>query len=503
MLTLPGRVRRVAAAIAAPLALVALPLAGRASAAPADDGLESLLNQLTAQQGANYAVLIDTSGSMQTSGYYPRVLAVLPTFLDSLNSRDQVCLMTFDTSAGTCELVSATAARKQLAALPRRATGQASDFGRAFETALTTLGHSGTDTSGVVLLSDAKLNAPNDPKYKTYDSPGWAELRAQAASLPDSQSVTGYGIPFGPSSEVADVLGKVMPHKRILDPSGNGLTTALSQAHDQTRTRQAAQAVAADAGKGITVTWPGMTQDARLGDGSEIRIRLTANTAALPVTVTGLRLTGLPGNLRTTEPLPPVTLKPGRHEDVTVRLAGSDGKRAGWISQTSTRSWRVSADGTVTTPLADQITTYLGVTAHPAAAPTGTPLEATGTQHTTVSWPRWLLVLLLAAAAAAALLIRWLRRHQSLHGYLVAEAVDRPTPLRITLAGRGELTHNINQLVTGGTLLVKSLPGPRNSPPPVRLRCDLPGRPSREATCLPGNRVLLCGIEFHYDTTPS
>ncbi|WP_329299346.1 hypothetical protein OG410_13450 [Streptomyces sp. NBC_00659] len=48
-----------------------------------------------------------------------------------------------------------------------------------------------------------------------------------------------------------------------------------------------------------------------------------------------------------------------------------------------------------------------------------------------------------------------------------------------------------------------SVPGPLGQRPPIRLRCRTADRPEREIICPPGQTVLLCGIEFRYDSPPA
>ncbi|WP_328912107.1 MULTISPECIES: vWA domain-containing protein [unclassified Streptomyces] len=495
-----SRLSRAAGAAAASVALALLPMAGTASA-QGSDGLETLLNQLTARQSANYAVLIDTSGSMETSGYYARVLQVLPRFLSSLTPQDQVCLITFSTGADVCDLVSPSQAQQKVQALPRHATGGASDFGRGFESALDGLRRGGTATSGVLLLSDAELNAPDDPEYKTFGSPGWARLRQEAGSLPGSQSLTGYGVPFGKGGDVQDVLAKVLPHVQMLDPTTDDLSSVLDKARDDTRVRQAKKAVVADAGKGVAVSWPGTDPGTPLVAGSVLHLRLTATTVSLPVRLSGLRLNGLPDGVHLTQPLPDrADLPAGQHKDYALTVASVDGSRSGWTSGQESTTGKLSVDGVVSTPLAADVKTYLGgQSTQLADRPAGDPLAVTGTVRKSLDIVRWLVAVVGFVLVVGLAIAFWRRSHPSMTGMLVAEGVTGAR-VEIPLQGETETNRDLSALFERGSakVRVRSAPGWPGSRPPLRLLCQVNGQPAREATCRPDDRVLLCGIDFQY-----
>ncbi|MEV6653620.1 vWA domain-containing protein [Streptomyces sp. NPDC051219] len=500
----PRRNRKLLAAAAmSVLALGLMPLSQPAYAAeePAI-GLETLLDRIGGRQGGNYAVVVDTSDSMERNGYYAKVRDVLPKFLASLTAEDKVCFVPFSTGARDCELVPKAEAQAQLDALPPRATGLGSNFGRAFESGLDGLRRSEADASGVLLLSDAKLNAPDDPRFETFKSPGWAELRSKAATLPGSEGLTGYGIPLGEAHELEDVLAKAFPHYKMLDASEADLSRSMAEAHDDTRIKQARQAVRAEAGKGVTVSWPEEV-DEQLRTGSEIRIRLTATTEVMPVRVDALSLRGLPHGVRFSPALPKsLELEPGQTQDVVLSLTAAAEERSGLFGSTEPATWRLSVAGAVSSPLSGSIKHHLGgLTPELAEHPSGKPLSVTGSVRTSSAFGWWAGLLSVLAAGAAAALYALRRSYRSIGGTLMAEAVDRPTPLLIPLQGRRTVTADLSPLIEGsGTLWIKGLPGPRSRQPSLRLRCRIADRATREAVCAPGSSVLLSGIEFRYES---
>ncbi|MEU5180717.1 vWA domain-containing protein [Streptomyces longwoodensis] len=497
-----ARLRRSARALAVALAagvLLAGPQAAANPAAPGrSDGLDALLDDLTARQGADYAVLIDTSSSMETGRYYPQVRTVLPAFLDALSDLDRVCLVPFGYGAGNCDLVPPEQARKDLQDLPEHADGGASNLGLAFDSAFDGLRRGRNATAGVLLLSDAVLNAPPDSAYSKLSSTGWSTLRKKAAALPAAANLTGYGVPFGPGGHVEQVLRTVLPRYQMLDPSHDDLRSRLAEAHDDTRIRQARQAVTADRDKGVLVSWPDSTR--RTSAPGPVRMRLTATTASLPVRVSGLALGGLPAGVHVTSGLPArIDLRPGQQHTFTVTLSTDRQQRSGLRPGTRRTVWRLSVRGNVTSPLAADVHTYLaGTDAALAGHPDGPDLAMAGSVRTHASPWLWALIAL-AVLLLIALGVRYLPRFGRPNGTLVAEGVDG-TVVPFRLGGRTSV-HRVDGLVEGsGTVEVIRLPVQRGQEPALRLRCRIDGREAREAVCRPGRTELLCGIEFRYDT---
>ncbi|MFI0963713.1 VWA domain-containing protein [Streptomyces sp. NPDC021080] len=481
---------------------------GSGTSARADDsgGLESFLDAVASPRGASYAVVVDTSQSMADDGSYDKVRAVLPTFLKSLRSKDRVCLIPFSDGAPACEMVSRDEALQNLdATLPTRPDGTASNFGRAFEQALDGLQRTDTDVCGVLLLSDAELDAPDDPRYRDFGASGWSALRRQASGLPSDRSLTGYGISLRSGTDVKNVLAKVFPSYRMLDTSGTRISAAMTQAQDDTRLRQAALSVDGDRGKGIAVSWPGTRKGRPVPAASDIRVRLTATTKALPVRLTGLRIAGLPEGVALASDLPgSVDLRPGESRDLDLSVRSATTRHKGWKSDSEPETWNLSVTGKVSTPLATAARRYVGKDARLAGGPVGEPLAVEGTARTSADPLRWIA----AAVAFLALLVPccvWLlRRHRPVQGTVSAEAVDARMPLQIPLQGRREVTADLSSLLeSAGTVKIKSVPGPLREQPPIRLRCRTADRPEREIICTPGQTVLLCGIEFHYTTLPA
>jgi hypothetical protein len=503
-----GTLRRSLTALLTTGSLALLTALGTgAPARAADSGdLESFLDTVVGHRGASYAVVVDTSQSMADKGSYDKVRAVLPTFLNSLHAKDRVCVIPFGEGARACEMVSRDEALEELdEALPPSPDGTASNFGRAFEQALDGLQRTNTDVCGVLLLSDAELHAPDDPRYRDFKANGWSALRRQASGLPADRNLTGYGIPLTADTDVETVLAKVFPSYRMLDKSGSGTGAAMKEAQDDTRLRQAALSVVDDKGRGIRVSWPSTRKGRPVTAGSDIRVRLTATTKALPVRLTDLRIEGLPQGVALAAGLPrSVELQPGTYRDIDLSLRSTGVHRKDWKGGPETETWHLSVTGRVSTPLATAAERYVGKRVDLADGPVGETLSVEGTAQTTADPLLWAALLGVFVVALIPCGIWLLRRYRPVRGTVSAEAVDARHPLQIPLQGRREVTADLSSLLEStGTVRIKSVPGPLRQQPPIRLRCRTADRPEREIICSPGQTVLLCGIEFHYNSLPA
>ncbi|MEV0688864.1 VWA domain-containing protein [Streptomyces sp. NPDC050388] len=505
-LTRPAR-RALAAALATSFLALGPALGPSAPARAADAGdLEQFLDTVVGTRGASYAIAVDTSQSMANGGSYAKVRAVLPTFLKSLHPEDLVCLIPFSDGARTCEMVSRDEALAELdEALPATPDGSASNFGRAFEQALDGLQRAGTDVGGVLLLSDAQLHAPDDTRYRDFSASGWSALRKQASGLPADRTLTGYGIALAPGAEVEDVLAKVFPGYRMLDESGSRTRAAMTAAQDDTRLRQAALAVAGDQGKGVSVSWPDRPENGPVPAGSDLRVRLTATTDALPVHIGDLRIEGLPEGVEPVGELPrSVDLKPGESRDIDLALSSVTAHRKGWGSGPRAETWHLSVDGRVSTPVARAAERFVDRPARLAASPTGGSLAVRRTAQVSVDPVRWAALLGALLLALALVTVLLLRRYRPVRGLVSAEGVDARHQVKIPLQGRREVTADLSPLLeSNGSVRIRSVPGPLREQPPILLRCRTADRPEREIVCSPGGTVLLCGIEFHYVPPPT
>ena len=239
--------------------------------------------------------------------------------------------------------------------------------------------------------------------------------------------------------------------------------------------------------------------------GSDIRVRLTATTKALPVRLTDLRIEGLPQGVALAAGLPrSVELQPGTSRDIDLSLRSTGVHRKDWKGGPETETWHLSVTGRVSTPLATAAERYVGKRVDLADGPVGETLSVEGTAQTTADPLLWAALLGVFVVALIPCGIWLLRRYRPVRGTVSAEAVDARHPLQIPLQGRREVTADLSSLLEStGTVRIKSVPGPLRQQPPIRLRCRTADRPEREIICSPGQTVLLCGIEFHYNSLPA
>jgi hypothetical protein len=334
-------VPRRAAAMAAAAITFCLLTAGPALAAPlAPAGTPLAPSVVAAELGANkvpaeLVVLVDISLSMSVgwNGLYPEVQQELPRFLGALarqDPQDTVAVVVFGTMADTQTVYLGPPTPN--INLPSNATSDGTDFGYAFQTALTILSQapSSIKVGGVLLLSDGELNAVGDPPYNGYSAPGWAKLRAERQSL--GMTVTGYGLPLTTNPAnidgVRQALQQVFASNDTLSQNFTDLSQQLATAEQKILDSRVGQAARQDSGHGIQATWhdlPGHdgTPPLNLGLGhADVRLTLTAATHHVPLTmhVISLESRGFPVPISGTLPGQNYTLAAGRSVTVPVQL---------------------------------------------------------------------------------------------------------------------------------------------------------------------------------------
>lgn len=319
--------------IGAMLGLSALPtMAAPAGTSPAQVAATLHANKIPAE----IVLLVDISQSMSSSGGpYPALLREVPRFLKHLakqDPQDLVAVVEFGARAATQEIYLGSPLGK--VTLPPRATSIGTDFGFAFQKALDILTEAPPRirVGGVLLLSDGVLFAPRDRVYGGglgYHAPGWASLRSR---VPGLKPVTGYGLPLSNNQSQIDnvrqALGDVFSMRETLAPDLNDLNAEFDIAAQQILASQVRQAAQLDSGLGVAVSWtgaPGMAGQPPLdlGPGStDLAIQITARTAHIPLTVSGMSVTSSGFARAISGSVTPrrVVVTPGQPVTVTVHL---------------------------------------------------------------------------------------------------------------------------------------------------------------------------------------
>ncbi|MCL8014248.1 vWA domain-containing protein [Streptomyces sp. AS02] len=485
----------VAAALLAILPVTAAP-ATAAGTAPTRDEIYREIG--VADQPVDYVILVDTSGSMAAKGRYSTVRSTLRTFLDGLSPADHVALVTFDDRPEERYIGSAGDAAKIVSRLPAKPdpTG-GTDIGAALDRALRELERTdAADIASVVLLTDGKHDPPRGSDYPKSSGTSWDKLRKRAEALGERTELVGYALPLGSGATGANLLGKVVEDAVVLRPDGiQDLGAYLERAGDSTRARSAAQLLATDRRKGVTVSWTD-TGVRDLTDGSATAsVTFRSATRHVPLTVSGVRIsadgvpvdvTGMPGRL---------TLKPGESRAYTVRLDG--GPRAGGLPYRRTEDGEAAlrVSGEVSAPWQRALAPEVDLKTPDEVGVTGDPLQVRAQVGSAYFLPT------VFSALAAALVLGWLWwrsvNRPRLQGVLTAVPVfGEEIPDRIALSGRrvgfrprggGQGTvHGRRRRTADGPrvdLLIRYTPGGAS------------GRPD-QVICGPGGQVVLGGLSF-------
>lgn len=504
------RLRRGGASALSAALLAALPLtahpagaAGAAPRAPADpaptraDVYRALHLE---QEPADYVILVDTSGSMKKDGRYDTVRSTLRPFLAGLTAKDHVALFTFDSRPEARYIGAAGDPDGITAHLPAGPDPDgATDIGAALDSALTELERDdASQVASVVLLTDGRQQPPAGSHYPAHPTAGgWPGLRDRAGKIAARHELAGYALPLRSGASGADLLGAVVPHTTLLRPDSiQNLGAYLARAGDRTRARQAGRLLAPDDGKGVTARWEGGTADVT-GGSAVGRITLTSQTSRLPLTVTGLHAS-LAGPPVAVSGLPDrVTLQPGRSASYQVTLHGT--LPAGFLPYRTAkdRDVRLRLSGTVGSPWAPVLApdVALHVPARIAVEGGTVPL------HAEVGSAAFLPGAGAAVVLLALLVWLWWRRvnRPPMRGtLLVAPVFGEQLPDRVGLAGRRPL--RLAPAGAGGRGRVhgrrRRKDGAARTDLVIRFTPD--GTSAREsgATCEPGGRVVVGGVQF-------
>ncbi|MFE1833195.1 vWA domain-containing protein [Streptomyces sviceus] len=454
------------------------------------------------EQPADYAVLVDTSGSMANGGRYDTVRTALGVFLDGLSAEDHVALFTFDSTPEPRYIGAAGDTDRILSMLPDAPDEDgATDIGSALDGALDELERGdAAEVASVVLLTDGAHSPPDGSPYPDSTGPAWTALRDRARALDErGTELAGYALPLGDGATGADLLGDVIDNATVLRPdSVEDLSGYLQRAGDRTRLRKAGVLLAGDAGKGVDATWTDH-RGRDLTDGSAAaEITLTSTTRRTPLTVRGLhasvpgepvRISGLPATL---------TLDPGQTRTFPVRLRGTlaDGPLPYLRDRGTEVPLRVS--GRVSSAWERPLAPDVRLKVPREIRATGVALPV----HATVGSP--LLLPALIGGLVAVLLIWWLswrRNHRPrLRGELLLTPVyGGQLPDRIPLRGRRV---QLRPRVVGGRGSVRgrrrSTEGRSRVELLIRYTPDGTSRRQSDATCGPGGQVVVNGVSFTY-----
>jgi hypothetical protein len=498
------------AAVAAPAARASAAISSQATAPPPAASAAAIQAALGVNGSvpAEFVFLVDLSGSMGADGTYQTVVNDLSNYLGYLAAhepQDHVDVITF-WRKGTANHLYGGPPQAEVG-LPTEPENGSTDFGPAFDLALTSLGRAPSDTrfGAVLLLSDGVLHAAGDTNYETYQSPGWPLLANRAGQL--RYPVNGYAVPLNNSHDVVTnqdqafeaVFTKQQPKTFPANP--NNLGQQLAAIDSDVLNSEVTSAANKESDKGVRVDWHGLPGAGQPLDFSaagqrDIKITVTANTTRVPLYLTDLRLTspGLPFTVTASFP-PVVDLNPRVPRTFPARLTWA--RQSGGMSltgSTGSDSGRLVLTGTVGSTFTPQLATaYNDASFSPGVLHGATSASLTATTATTDLFMYLLLIILIVAAVLIALLLRALSRAM-LRGTLRLTSVDR-------LSGEYDLPHKLRTTVPTSSLI--GIPGRLtvhgrlfSRDRAMRITLELANRPAGDVELKPGGRAMAAGIDI-------
>lgn len=424
-----------------------------AAARPTPQQIYSCLNLPVVP--ADYVVLIDTSGSMQSSGLYAQVLHALPALLNSLatNPGTSVALATFD--AGVKEThsmgpVGDVAA--DVAALPSSANGARTDFGNALNYAYGQLNSPSTRAGAVILLSDGQLSTDPSSPWATYGNSHWNQLRDKFTSLGSRMALNGYGIELTPDTDLGRVLGQVFPNPMTFNTDSAALADALARTQaDVDRVRATEVLQREDANTAVSArftavdgTQAGLRHLDLSHRHSTVRLTLSTTASHVPLVVTNIKVTSAQFPMQAQPESTTVTLEPGNSQSsrsITVDLTWSVPDSGSVSGNEVSRQTVLTVTGTVSSPWTETIRGELGDSSFTVGGLAGSSatLEADEPGH--VDWTELVLIVVAALAGltlligACVALVRYFSRPR-LRGSLTVVGTDNRQLGTVPLSGR-------------------------------------------------------------------
>ncbi|WP_194833594.1 vWA domain-containing protein [Nocardia sp. XZ_19_369] len=382
----------------------------------------------------DYVVVVDTSGSMQESGLYPKVTSALRTFFAAMKPSDHLSILTFDT-APTLRYSDRVGpdASAAIGQLPPVADGRGTDIGAGIAAGLAELERPGHGPAGaIVLVTDGQIQADGS-LYATAESPAWNALRDRANRLTSDHHIASYAYALTPTTDAA-LLKKVFDETVVVAIPPAQIGSYLNRVTEENLRHKAAAALQQDSQAGVEATWDADIAQLNLDGGAvDLPVTLHSTLSHVPVVVcdVSIDVKGFDANISAFGP--PIELQPGESKTVSVGLSVDTLGGFGFGKRTETRSGTVALTGTVGTAWSDPIAKDLGLKFAPKLSGPSGPISVVGT--TGWSWVTLISIPLVALLLGIVLWATRRLRMPRLTGSL--ELMDEGRPVtEFALGGR-------------------------------------------------------------------
>lgn len=488
---------RIGVGLVALVTGVAIAIGGPAQADPSPDAIYQSLGVNNVP--ADYVVLVDVSGSMQSSQLYGPVKASLRALFAALAPQDEVTMIAF---AGTATQVwqgtIGQSPEAPIAKLPARADGGNTDIGLALAMSLKVLNRpSAPPIASVIMLTDGRHDpAPTSP-YPLTSGYGWDQLHIAAMNM-HKASLSAYAVPLSGDTS-ANLLTKVYGRYAsvLKTDSVDHLTQQLNAPEKAVLAAKARSLIAPDLRQGVVVSWPDSSRTLTAGT-SALTVQLRSTTSHLPLTVSNLQVSACP-QVRAQIAGTGIALAPGQTVTVPVRLSWDGGPTSWQPLHTARQVCHLDVTAAVGSPWTSFVTGTLRLPPPGAGLTAATATASFSVQRGT--WPGWVTAwVILLMLCAALLAVRWSRSHPVLTGVLTTTVEAGGKPRSLALHGRRMTISAQTAGIPGAGVLSGTRTRGTSGPTVLEIAYSRDGSASGRdvRACAVGESVTVKGIRFEW-----
>ncbi|GCD98788.1 vWA domain-containing protein [Embleya hyalina] len=411
---------------------------GRADGEPPADATARLLDELGADaQPADFYMVLDVSTSMRENGGYDEAKTALRTLLTAMQPRDRISVIRFGATTTVFRPLDAAprgeaAVSAFLAGLPKPNDVE-SDFGAAMVSVsgIVAAAHPSADgyrpPTVIVVLTDADLYAPNNPRFADESAPGWEALRLEyAKAVAEHGPISAYAMPLGDNGRGVNLIAKVLPRAETLSGSVAEQAARVRALEQDARVRKGAAVVRADRDATVRARFapaPAHPRGARPTEADCAGVEppvdpidlSTRGTLCLTLVSTAHRIRLTVADLHTGDPaidraLPrdPITLAPGVPRHFPIEVRAHERTRSDLFARSRSYAASTTVRGTVTATRAGEFADLLRVEGPYAdAGLRDGRLAYTGRVRGSVMWSVWALLVAAMALVAAGGTAAW------------------------------------------------------------------------------------------------
>jgi Mg-chelatase subunit ChlD len=422
------------AATLATLAAVAVPVLALPGSAQADPATAADIEKAVGvdEVPADYVILADTSGSMQTDERYAGLRAGLKNFVTALSPVDQLTLVTFD---GKARVVHQGAVGRSpdaiVAKLPAKATGNNTDIGAALDKAVEALKRKDAPSiASVVLITDGQHTPAVNSPFPGTEGQAWSKLKSDVQAMRKG-SLKAYAVPISGATGAA-LLGSVFARPATLRVSPiSQLTQQMEVPKREARLAKVRAALAGEAGKGVRVVWS--PEFARLhGGDNQVDVTLTSTTAKIPIEVTGLTANSKNAAFGISLDQGAVTLAPGASVRVPATVTWHAGEDTLAYDDPVEADPAFTLTATASSQWSATLAEDIGMTFRPALS----GLDTNGHASENLGQPMIYHAVAAALVLLAAAFLYYAYQHPRLYGEVLVGAPQQTAPRRVRLPRR-------------------------------------------------------------------